>query len=224
MNKLKQLRRRLIRGVGIALGVMCLFVGLLLVTGSFADSSAQKKQQASSQLSLDQSQLNNLRTQFTKSGEAEKRFAEIILYHPNPDYQANSDTLKTMLRKSKEQFRFADNFKLTLAQEKISEKPEFSGLNYDIAVREPMRITLEAISDAHVFSFIDHLRTQAPGLVRITRLEVKRKDDIDSQILGKMNAGDAPALVEATLDFTWVGVQARKAEPAEAKPKSAGAP
>ena len=221
MNKLRQLRKQLIRDVAIALAVVIGASAIMLLTGSFADSAAEKKQQSSSQLNLDQSQLNNLRTQFTKSGDAEKRFAEIVLYHKNQDYTANSDALKTLLRKAKERFRFADNFKLTLAPEKIVEKPEFSGLTYDITVREPMRITLEAISDMHVFSFAEFLRAETSGLVRVTRVDVKRKDDLDAETLGKINSGDAPSLVEATLEFTWVGIKPKE-QAAVSKPAAPG--
>lgn len=217
MNKLKQLRRKLVRDVGVTFGIVAAFAGLLFLTDILATNAQQKKNTAVSQLGQDRTQLANLNNQFSKSGTAEKRFIDIALAHNSKDYSASSDAMKNLLRKAKEKYRFATNFKLTLAAEKNAERPEFSGLNYDVAVREPMRIDLEAISDLHVFSFIDYLVRNAPGLVRITKLDIKRKGDMDATALSKMNAGDAPALVEASMEFTWVGVSPKKQQQAAAQ-------
>lgn len=214
MNKLKQLRRRLVRDVGIALAIVAAFGGLLFLTGTLAGGAQQKRNAATAQLGQDQTQLANLNNQFSKSGDAEKRFIDIALAHNNKDFSAGSDAMKDLLRKAKEKYRFATNFKLTLAAEKIADKPEFSGLNYDVTVREPMRIDLEAISDLHVFSFVDYFTRNAPGFIKIIRLDVKRKGEMDAAALGKMNTGDAPALVEANIEFTWIGIVPKKAAPA----------
>ncbi len=224
MNKLNQLRRRLVRDVGVALGIAAGFALFMLLTDTLADGALEKKTAAAAALSQDQSQLTNLNKQFDKSGEAEKRFVGIAAAHLNQEYAADSDAMKNLLREYKDHYRLADNFKLNLALEKNPGRPEFIGLNYDITIREPMRIEFEAMSDTHVFSFIQRLVSGSPGLVRITRLEMKRTGDLDAGSLNKMNGGEMLSLVTASVEFSWIGVAPKKAggSASNAKPAEGG--
>lgn len=217
MNKLKRLQRKVARDCAIALGVAFGVFVLMMAISMLAEGAAKKKTEAVSQLSQDQAQLNNMRTQYNKSGDAEKRFVSIQLSRDNKDYTANSEAMKDFLRAAKDHYRFTDSFKLSLANEKPSDKPELTGLNYDVSIREPMKIELEAISDVHVFSFIKELMRNSPGFVRVTKIDMKRKQEMTGEIFTQMNNGSAPAQVSATIEFSWVGIQPKKGTAADAK-------
>ncbi len=223
MNKMKQLIRQLVTTAIITLVVVGLAAGAMVFTGGFADSAAEKKSKADSQLSADTTQLNSVRQQLDRSGEAEKRFVDIQLNRTSTDYSNNIDKLKDWMRDAKGRYRFANNFKLNLPPEKAAEKPELAGLDYSINVRNDIVIELEAISDLHVFSFIEDLQKSAPGVARITELSVERRGDLQPQTYLQMTGGMAPYLVTAKLKFNWVGVNPKE-KPEDATAKSAGAP
>ena len=222
MNKLKALRKTLMREAAIAGAVLGFCFALTLASGMLAASGEKTKNEANAQFAKDQSELSNLKNQINTSGTAEKRFLEISAGRNNDDYVADSDAMKTLLREAKNTFRFADNFKLTLAPVKGGDKPEFAGLNYDVSIREPMRIELSAMSDIHVFSFIQHLQAQAPGIIKFTRMELKRTADMDTVALTAMSGGQIKELADATLEFTWLGVAPKKSNPVT--PPAAGTP
>ena len=57
MNKLKRLRRRVIRAGAFAGVVVAAAAGAMLMTGSLAESALQKKNAATGQVSQDQARL-----------------------------------------------------------------------------------------------------------------------------------------------------------------------
>lgn len=206
MNKAKQMQKNLVKLGAIVGGVVVVCVGIMVVTGSMADSAAQRKMNAENARNNDSSQISTMRNQIEQSGDAEKRFVDISLKHSSSDYSANTDALKEWLRQMKDKYRFSDSFKLTLANEKKSDKPEFSALNFDVTVREPMKLEFGAISDTHVFSFVNQLERDMPGMVRVTKLGITRKSDITTSSLRDFAAGGTPENVEADIEFTWIGL------------------
>lgn len=221
MNKAKQMQKKLVKLGAVVGGVVVLCLVVMMVTGSLADSAAQRKVNAENARNNDSSQISTMRNQIEQSGDAEKRFVDISLQHSSSDYSSNTDTLKTWLRDMKDKYRFTDNFKLTLANEKKSEKPEFSALNFDVTVREPMKLEFGAISDTHVYSFIEQLEQDMPGMVRVTKLDVSRKTDITTASLREFAAGTAPENVTAGVEFTWIGIapkEEKKSDATEAQP------
>lgn len=224
MSKLKTLRQHVIKYVAKLFGVLALCVGAYIAAGSFADSSQEAKTKAEAEVNQLRAQLANMTSQIDKSGKAEKRFFEIASARKNNDYVANSDTLKEWLREAKDSFRFASDFKLTLAPLANVDKPEFAGLNYDVTLRDPMRIELHAMSDMHVFSFMQELLHASPGMVRITKWSIKREKDLDAAALTSMSSGQIIDMVEATIEFQWIGVDVKKANPAAAGVAPPGGP
>lgn len=224
MNKLKRLQKKLGMTAAICIAVLVVTGGIMAVTGSLASGASERKATAESGRSQDQAQLDTMKQQLEKAGDAEKRFITIQLEHPNQDFSTNSEALKDWLRSAKDQYRFADSFKLTLALEKKSEKPEFANMGFDVIVREPMKLELDAISDMHVFSFLDQFQRDPPGFVRITKVELLRKNDMNATSYRQMLTGLNADFVSAKVEFSWIGVQPPGAIPAPGVPGPDGAP
>ena len=132
MNKAKQMQKSLGKLAAIVAGMVVVSIGAMFLTDSLADSAAQRKATAESARNSDNAQISTMRNQIEQSGDAEKRFIDIALNHTSSDYSANTDALKNWLRTKKDEYRFSDNFKLTLANEKKAEKSEFSALSFEI--------------------------------------------------------------------------------------------
>lgn len=210
MNKAKQMQKKLVKLAAIIGGVIVVSIVGMVLTGSMADSAAQRKAAAENSRNNDSSQISNMRNQIDQSGDAEKRFVDISLKHTSNDYSANTDTLKDWLRDTKNQYRFSDNFKLSLAADKRSEKPEFANLNFDVTVREPMKLEFGAISDMHVFSFLRQLEQDMPGMVRITKFDVERRNDMTAASLREVASGAGSEYVSSSIEFRWIGVAPKK--------------
>lgn len=206
MNKAKLLQKQLVKLGAIVFGVIAVSAGIMMFTGSMATEAETRKATAESARNNDNSQITSMSNQIAQSGDASKRFVDIALNHTSDDYSANTDTLKSMLRTLKDQYRFSNNFKLTLAVDKPGDNPAFSAIDYDVTVREPMKLELGAMSDTHVYSFLRQLQRDLPGLVRITKFSAERKSDLDTQQLRELSSGLNPENVGATIEFSWIGL------------------
>jgi hypothetical protein len=225
MNKLKQLQKKLAVEAVIVLAILAGVGGLMMLTGNMADAAATKKTTADSGLSQDNAQLASVRTQLNRSGEAEKRFVEIQLNRGNLDFTSKTEALRAWMQEATGRYRFpTSTFKINLPPEVPSTKPELSGLEYAISVRENAGLTLDAISDLHVLSFIADMQRTAPGLVRLNSIDLERKDDMKPQVIGQMMTGAAPSLVSAKISFNWIGINPKETKSVTPDGAAAGAP
>ena len=223
MNKLRHMIRQL-SILAVTVGAIVAGAGVAwYVTGNMADSAADKKKQADTSLSQDTSQLNTVSAQLDRSGEAEKRFIDIEASRTGTDFTDNVDTMKAWMRDAKAHYRFANNFKLSLPPEKPTDKADLQGLDYDITQRTDATIDLEAISDLHIFSFLEAMQKSAPGIVRITEFTVERRGDIQPSTYAQLTGGMTPYLATARIKFNWVGINPKDKgdKAAAAKPPAA---
>lgn len=73
-------------------------------------------------------------------------------------------------------------------------------------MKSTVSIKFSAISDVHVFDFIDAVLNEYPGYVHITSLTMNRSQMITKDVLTQIANGGKPSLVDAKLDFIWYGL------------------
>lgn len=223
MNKQQRLTKGIVNLAVISGGTIggCLVVYFL--TNSLLETSINNKMSADRTLGQDQSQVSTFSTQLDKSGIAEKRFLETQGNRTNLDYSSNTEALKTWLKAAIIQYRLSNSFKLSLTSEKSVENKELAGSNYETLEHPNMKVEFHAISDTHVFSFIEDLTHNAPGFFAIDGLTIKRLGDIDKNTIALMRSGAAPYLVDAQIRFNWIGLNEKQKKDAAKTSAPAGA-
>ena len=226
MSKHKQLAKILIRQGIICLVLIGVFVGIYFVTDDLADDSAKKKGDAETALKQDQGKITTMNTQIEKSSLAESRFEDLQKDRDALDFSINSDTFKEWLRNAKAQYRLSNNFKLSLTPEKKFESKEIPDA-YEVYEHPGMKLEFSAMSDTHVFAFLQSLVRSAPGFIRIETFSIKRNGDLDPATIDQIKTGHTPYMVDAKIEFNWVGLR-EKPKPVEtidsAKPGTTPAP
>lgn len=213
MSKYQDLSKNTAKLAAKAIAIVVATGALYGAVVTYGDNVEKQKAEAEAKATSDNSTLTNLRNQVDKSGEAEKRFATIQAERVSTNYVADREELTTWLRAAVARYRFKkDAFKLTLVPEVASDKPELMNFNYNITLRPHVKVEIEAISDTHVFSFIDELRSAGAGFIRIDHLDIKRKGDVTEQTLGQIRNGEAPSLVEVKMEITWIGLTPKEAK------------
>ncbi len=226
MNKYKQLTKKIAR-TGITAGaivgaIAAVYVGVTMYAGSVSE----ERKKYEDQYTQDRGLLADLQSQMTKSGEAEKRYIAIQADRTNPDFEATMDGpggLNDFLRDAKTRYHF-DKLTIKPVKEVLSDKRELANIQYNVLLRPHLVIQFQAVSDVHVFSFIDDLRRAAPGYVHIDKVELKRTADINDSAVQQMQAGSSPILVNALIEFTWIRITPKESKDAKDKtPAAAGA-
>ncbi len=221
MNKQAVLKKALIKQ-GVVTAVILVIVGsVYFFTSSMLDASVPEKNNAESAFQKDQSDISTLKTQLDKSGIAESRFLEIRAERENLDFSSNKEALKEFLRDAQNRYRLSSSFKLNLTPEKLIENNNGGQSNYETYEHPGMRIEFSALSDAHVFSFLDDLKRNAPGIIKIETINLSRLGDIDKTTIDQIATGATPHTINAIIGFNWIGIKEKEKKPepkSEAKP------
>lgn len=213
MSKYTDLRKTTLKTAlmfaGAVLTTSLVYLGLSLVEGSVNE----QKTSAESKFNADSGLLAALRDQMNKSGEAEKSYAAIQESRVSKSYETDLKTLRDYLSGARERFKLSD-LKMKSVTSEISDKPELANFTHNIQVWNRFRITFKAVSDVHVFSFLEDLRSATPGFVRVDALEIKRVSDFTDQSLSAIRiSGAMPLNVEAKIEFSWIGLSPKNKTP-----------
>ena len=217
MNKYKQLTKTIIKLGVIAAIIIAVFVGIYIGISTYADGISENRKKVESQYTQDQGLLADLRKQMDMSGEAEKRYIAIQSDRTNQDFAATMDGpdgLNAFLRDAKTRYHF-DKLTIKPVKEVPSDKPELSNFPYNVVLRPHLVIQFQAVSDTHVFSFIDDLYRAAPGFIRIDKVELKRIADLSDTSLTQLQSGTSPILVTASIEFTWIRITPKETKDAK---------
>ena len=203
MKKQAYLQKLLVKEAGISFGAAGLALGFMLFVSSMEQGAIRSVSQAKTQLNSTNSQLETLRNQIDKSGTAEKRYYEIRSSRDQEDYAQDTDMVRDRLRGLTDKYRLSQDLSLTLSVEKSPNIASLKALNYDVATREGMTLTFSAMSDIHAFSFLDEFQRKMPGVIRLTKFNIKRTGDLTVGTLSQMTSGTAPKLVDVEMEFLW---------------------
>jgi hypothetical protein len=207
MNKYKQLTKKTAKtgvGAAIVVGICAVFyVGLSM----YAETVAKQKSDVESKVTTDQGLLGSLKDQMNKSGEAEKRYASLQENRTTQSYSSSLDQFFDFLRQAKGRYQLTQFNRIGKPpKETVSDKPELAHFkSYDVMTR-PLKFQFNAVSDLHVFSFLDDIKASAPGMVRVDMLSIKRASDLNEVSFNNLATGASPLLVDAKLDITLITI------------------
>jgi hypothetical protein len=222
MKKYDALKKKIIKDAVVAGAIIAGSLVFMMAISGVAESALQDRASSESSLGAAHGQLSSLKMQIEKSGSAEKRYAGIQIERTQENYTADTEAFKEQIRVLKEKYRLTDTLKLSLAPENKSTRPDFATGNYDVMQRDDTQLTFGAMSDVHVFSFIDEFMRSAPGIVRLTKLTLTRKMVMDSAAFTQMASGSVPEVVGVEMHFLWAGLVPK--EKPKVPPAPGGAP
>lgn len=220
MNKLKQLQKMIV-ALAIRMAVMVAVFGAIYAgVAMYAGTVEKEKEEATSKYTQDNAKLTDYRSQINKSDYADKRYSDIMADRTNTQFTSDIVAIQAWLRVASEQYKL-NGMRLTPKATEISDRPEFANIDFTISLRKGMRLEFNAVSDLHVFSFLQDLGQSAPGIVRVEKLTIRRTSDItDANIAAIASSGAMPLLVNVTVDLTWIGIdpKAQKSNDPSASP------
>lgn len=226
MSKYSELKKRIVKESAVAGAIIVLVGAVAMGVTEFSDASIASRAEAESALSAANAKVAGLKDQIGKSSSAEKRYADIRLMRSQENYASDTEALKELIRYLKEKYRLTNNFKLTLPSGEVkSDRTEFSALNFDVMVRDDTEIIFGAMSDVHVFSFLDEFLRSSPGIVRLTKFNMTRKSPMDVNTLSQMTSGAVPEVITVEMHFLWAGLKPKDNTTANTgAPAAPGAP
>ena len=220
MNKYRQLVQRTVKLAMVAFAIVGVVGAVFAGVSMYAADTEKQKTDAESKLNSDKSTLTTLREQLNKSGAAEKRYAEFMQGRNGDVFSGQRDDLSVWIRSARDRYRLKMGASNQGAEAK-SERPELLNFPYDVTVRSQISMDLQAISDTHIYSFLDDMMRSAPGLVRIESITLKRIAEMTDASIENLRSGSStPLLVDAKIEFSLIGLQPKPTE--AGKPEAQG--
>jgi hypothetical protein len=204
VNKYQRLIKQL-TATGIKCAVALAVAGAIFAGAStYEDGVLQSKKEAEDKLKQDETLLATLTAQLDSTDTAQKKFIEMQGGRNIEDFSANFEAFQAFLKAAKDRYRLS--IEILPAKEAVSDKPELKNFTHDVMVRPKVELTIKAISDLHIFSFISDMQRNAPGLIHVEKVTLKRPEKVDftDQTYDTLKSGASPLLVEANIQLTWL--------------------
>lgn len=216
MSKAANLKKALMRQAVITGVAVLVATGLIVGSNMMASSALAKRTAAESAFNSLESQLQTMRSQAEKTGSAAVRYVEMRAKRNNEDFSADSGKMRQWLSVAKDIYRLGADSNLVLPPSRQkSDKPELAALEFDVFTLTPVKLEIDAMSDVHIYSFLDDFMMNKPGFIQINSMAVQSTGDgnFTNELAQQLRTGAAPSLVRTIIEFTWIGLQP-KAQPA----------
>lgn len=212
MNKNSILLKRLTRVGGLSLLVICGSAIFYSMVSSAVEEQATELARARTQLSFKQTEVNTFTNQLENTKDAQSQFSKYLLTRSNTEFSVNVEAVKALLNRLRDQLRLGQDLRLSLSTETQMTETNLAALPHTIMWREGTKLTFTALTDMHIYTFVDAMSKEMPGIVQITGLKVNRKGEgLDPRNLAIIGGGGRPDLAEGELTFNWYDIQKKTA-------------
>ncbi len=209
MEKLLTEKKHMIKMSVIAVICCVLSAGIIFGTMQYKSSIEDDLKIIKDDTSKISNKIRNLEQNRKSSQEAYKRFKNINTNRrPSTDNYTTSVSrqivAKSILTKLSDKYKFTNIFPRLTPPEVSKDHAVEEGLEI---IASTLSLRFEGMSDELVYAFIEEAQENFPGYLKLTRLNISRKGDIDPDIINKIKVTNSYLpLISGTLDFKWYTV------------------
>jgi hypothetical protein len=211
MTKLQHLKRRLIRLSAISTGVVLAISVATWLASDYAASQEQAKRDMENKLQMTRSQIEQLEQKFNIYETSFNAYVKTESTLSEGGYTLDISKARKMMDALRTTYRISNlNAEIsTQSTYNDSEEENAKYIGFEPVFRN-VTLSLSALSDAHIYAFLEAIRQKLPGHVRFTKLQMARMKPLSDDVLVEISRGSTPALVNANVGFLWLGIAAKK--------------
>ncbi|MFO1241908.1 MAG: hypothetical protein U1E36_01695 [Rickettsiales bacterium] len=198
-------KKRLIKEGAIALIVLLVLGGLAGLASYLASQNEQKILMLQGQFNAAMGQLSDLERKHEIIKESVDEFLKIKSDIKSNYYNLNREKASEVLSNVGREHRI-DKIDTQMSPIETLSMPEATFQRADAQFSD-IHLTFKAMSDLHVYAFIESLMQELPGIKKMTSLRITPLDSFKSQDLVDMSTGKKPELVQAEVSFLWLGIR-----------------
>jgi hypothetical protein len=206
MIKYSKLRQKLIKEGAIAAGAIFVFGGLALGLSSYVSQQEQELQGVQSNLQSTISQISELERKRNIIASSANQFKDLKAKIDNGYYELDPIIGQEKLKEFSKDFRLKES-KVDFSTENTLNFPLLQNHPAVVASNREVTFSFNAMTDLHVYGVINALQTTFPGIVKIREIQLKRLRNVDKSIIGDFWRGEEPDLVQARINFLWIGLR-----------------
>lgn len=216
MQKIALLRKKLIKEGGIALGVVvALIVGMVFLGGEITKEEQEQIMLRGNIGSLGQ-QIADLEAKHGVVTSSITQFRRLKDRQKRGDFNINREQATDIFDTLRQKYRIS-NLSMTVTPKAEMSTPELMRPTAQMAFSEAV-LEFDAMSDIHVFSFVQDAAAALPGFLRISNFRIDRQRKITNEVYVSVSKGELPRMVSAKVTFMWFGIDEKQKVSNEAPP------
>lgn len=182
------------------------------VLGALAATSDYLASRNESQIATLQGQLNNSTGQLTEMEHKYQVIKDSVEIYLEIKKQINTGYYTLDREKAKEilsgigKKHRIDKIETQMSPIETLTMPGVSLQRADVQFSD-VRLSFRAMSDMHVYAFIDSLMRELPGVKKITGLTISMVGSFSNESLADMSTGKKPEIMNAEITFFWMGIR-----------------
>ncbi len=216
MQKLKLLRKKIIKEGGIAIGVIVALIAGMMFLGDAVTKEEQEQMMLRGNIGSLVQQISDLEAKHGVVTSSITEFRRLKGRQKRGDFTINRDQATDIFNTLRQKYRIS-NLSMTVTPKAEMSTPELLRPTAQMAFSEAV-LEFDAMSDVHVFSFIQDAAASLPGFLRISNFRIDRQRKITNEVYVSVSKGELPRMVSAKVTFMWFGIDEKQKVSNEAPP------
>lgn len=204
MQKLQRLRKKLITEGAIAAGAVIFFIVATFFIQDEITSEEQEQRVLRSNIQSLAAQISNLERKHGIVNNSITEFRRLKDRLQRGDFRINRDQATDIFDTLRRKYRIS-NLSMTVTPKDVMRGADLERPTAEVTISEAS-LEFDAMSDVHVFSFIQEATQTLPGFLRITRFKMSRQRKITPDVYVSVSKGEQPRMVSAEVSFMWLGI------------------
>lgn len=211
MRKLEKMKKRVIVEASIAGGIVLVAVGILVFAMHLTSTHTDEMTIAKNAVQAERVKLDDLNKQIEKTGISSQVYEEVVGRKANLNFALDRTALRAVLSQLKGRYRLSHLAMEVSPAEKFTNK-ELEALAIE-AMQMRVKLNISAMSDTHIYSFLQDMQQALPGLIKPVVVNLKRDRKFDMEALTQIKAGNTLPMVSGVIEFMWYGFKPPVEEP-----------
>lgn len=214
MIKYNKLKEKLTKESMMIAGIVIVLSGVGFGLSSYADSNQQDLTAANNSLQGVNAQIVEIERKSNIVSTSLDQFNSIKKRMDKKEFLLDTEVAQLKLNELRKKFLLS-SATVAITDEKSLTTPALSRFSALVFSSRDVSITFKALTDLHVYSFINALKNEFPGFTKIYEVKISRLSKVNQSVKkGIVYAGQEPELIEATVKFYWLGFKLKTSEPA----------
>jgi hypothetical protein len=207
MIKYNKLKQKMIKEGAIAAGAIFILSGLAFGITSYEESVAADLLNANNNVNALSSQITDIERKKNIISTSIKEYKDLRARLDKNEFTLDPISAQEKLNNIRKEFQLNEP-KVEFKEEVELTSPAYQDYPSITATFREVNLTFKALTDLHVYSFLNALKTEFPGLIKVNEVQIKRLNRIDTNVIkGIVIAGQEPELIEANIKFLWIGLR-----------------
>ena len=203
MMKYAYMRKKAIIEAVISVVAIAIAGGGAMYAVGLSETVVEEKSRIESTIRSTESEINSYKAQLGKSDESLARYLEMIeLRGDGLTFYVNRPQAARILQGMIEKYRLQVTSSEIGPLEPVDNQA-FNGINMDIE-RSTIQMEFEAMTDQHVYSFVEEFSLRFPGFIKVHSFDISRERELTSNTLFQVHSGGTPLLVKASFSADWL--------------------